>query len=135
MLIAGDVGGTNTRLGLFARESSRPRPVTTREYATLRFSGFDEILASFVNDVRPASIDAAAIGVAGPIVHQRARLTNVPWDISASAIADQLRIRYARLLNDLEAMANSIPALRSDELETLQPGERNPEGNAVVIAA
>jgi glucokinase len=39
------------------------------------------------------------------------------------------------LLNDLEAMANSIEVLTPDELLVLQDGAPNNEGNAVVIAA
>ena len=39
------------------------------------------------------------------------------------------------LLNDLEAMAYSVPVLRPDELASLQAGRRVPTGNAALIAA
>jgi glucokinase len=135
MLIAADVGGTHTRLGLFAPAGSRPRPISTREYDTQQFASFRHILALFVDEVSSGQVDAAAIGVAGPIVQQRARLTNVAWEVSAADVAAQLGTSRVRLLNDLEAMATAIPVLRADELETLQAGAHDPDGNAAVIAA
>jgi len=135
MLIAADVGGTNTRLGLFAREALRPRRVASREYDSRRFTSFGQILATFVDEVSSGPIEAAAIGVAGPIVQQRARLTNIDWEVSAVDVAAQLGASRVRLLNDLEAMATCVGVLRADELDTLWAGTPNPEGNAVVVAA
>jgi len=135
MLIAADVGGTNTRLGLFERAQLRPHPLAARQYDSQSFASFGEILASFLSTVGAGTIEAATIAVAGPIVQQQARLTNVAWDVSAGAIGRQLGIRRVRLINDLEGMASSIAVLQPEELETLQPGMANPDGNAVVIAA
>jgi glucokinase len=106
-----------------------------REYPSQTFSSFGEILTLFTGELKPPSIEAAAVGVAGPIVRQRAKLTNLTWAVSAEDIAAQLGVRHVRLLNDLEAMASSIESLRADELHTLQRGETNADGNAVVMAA
>jgi glucokinase len=136
MLLAGDVGGTKTLLGLFQRAPKRPEAVALRAYPTNEYASFSDILQAFEQDVRPSSaIDAAAIGVAGPVVHQRAELTNIAWDISASEITTWCGAGRATLLNDLEAMANSVDVLTPDELFVLQEGAPNLEGNAVVIAA
>ena len=136
MLLAGDVGGTKTLLGLFQRAPARPAPVAMRAYPTNQFTSFTEILHAFEKDVRPPpSIDAVVVGVAGPVVHQRAALTNIAWDISATELTAWCGAERAMLLNDLEAMANSVQVLTPDELLILQEGVPNPEGNAVVIAA
>jgi glucokinase len=136
MLLAGDVGGTKTLLGLFQRAPARPAPIALRVYPTTQFASFTEILHAFEQDVRPPSgIDAVAVGVAGPVVHQRAALTNIAWDISATEITAWCGAERTTLLNDLEAMANSVNVLTSDELLVLQEGVPNLEGNAVVIAA
>lgn len=136
MLLAGDVGGTKTLLGLFQRAPQRPSPVVVRAYPTNEFASFTELLDAFARDVRPAPpIEAAAVGVAGPVVNGRARLTNITWDISAEEIGRWSGVRAVGLLNDLEAMANSVEVLTADELVTLQSGVPRPEGNAVVIAA
>ena len=135
-ILAGDVGGTKTFVGLFERGGRRPRPLGVFTYPTSAYSSFTAILESFVRDVgRPLTIDAAAAGVAGPVVDQRARLTNIEWDISAREIAEFLGAPRVRLVNDLEAMASSAELLTSDEVVSLQEGIAHAGGNAVVIAA
>lgn len=135
MLLAGDVGGTKTLLGLFQRAPKRPVPLDLRAYPTNEFSSFTEILQTFTREVQPSTIEAVAVGVAGPVVNQRANLTNVGFDISAQEITAWRGVIRAALLNDLEAMANSVDVLMPDELVELQPGVARPDGNAVIIAA
>lgn len=136
MLLAADVGGTKTLLGLFESSPRRPVPVCTRTFETARFASFDALLDRFLGDAAPRSpIEAAAAGVAGPVVGDRARLTNVPWELSAEDLRARCGARRARLVNDLAAMAASVEVLGEDELTFLQRGEPDPGGNAVVIAA
>jgi glucokinase len=136
MLLAGDVGGTNTRLGLFAAAAPRPAPVEVRAYATDGFPTLESMLAAFLADAgaSPASIDGAAFGVAGPVVHDHAALTNAPWHIDAACVAASLDLPSVRLLNDLLAMACAVPVLTAAERRTLQEGEANPDGNVSLIA-
>jgi glucokinase len=136
VILAGDVGGTKTLLGLFEAADRRPRPVAINSYPTNLFDSFTAILDAFVRDVgRPLQIDAAAAGVAGPVVDNRARLTNVVWDVAAAEITARFGITRVQLLNDLEAMANSADVLTPDEVVLLQEGVGRGDGNAVVIAA
>ena len=136
MLLAGDIGGTNTRLGVFAAASPRPAPVEVRTYATGDFPTLESMLATFLADAgeSPASIEGAAFGVAGPVVQGRAALTNAAWQIDARAVAGSLGLSSVRLLNDLLAMAHAIPVLAAGELRTLQSGAANPDGNVSLIA-
>src|ERR1700759_1240148 len=98
MLLAGDLGGTKTLLGLFERGAApleaggnRPRQVTSHAYPTQEFDRFDAILDAFARDVGgPLTVDAVTIGVAGPIVNRAARLTNVRFDVSAASIERHL---------------------------------------------
>ena len=135
MILAGDLGGTKTLLGLFERGEPRPREVFTRAYPTQQFTSFTAILDDFARDAGALTVEAAAIGVAGPIVDQRARLTNIAWNVSVDEIARRLETTRIGLLNDLEAMAHSVAVLQGDELVELQRGERQTQGNAAVIAA
>jgi glucokinase len=136
MLLAGDVGGTKTLLGLFEPDARRPRPVVTFTYATNAFQSFTAILDAFARDAQqPFTVDAAALGVAGPVVGTSARLTNISWDISAQEITSRLGVARVALLNDLEAMATSVEALAEEELVVLQEGVPRRDGNAAVIAA
>jgi len=136
MLLAGDVGGTKTLLGLFERGEIRPVPRTTRSYLTTSFSTVAEILDVFLRDVQhPPRITAAALGVAGPVVHGRARLTNVQRDITADEVRSRLGTARVQLLNDLEATAHVLELLTPDEVCVLQEGEPSADGAAAVIAA
>src|SRR6187402_1005538 len=136
MLLAGDVGGTKTLLGIFVPEAPRPVLLEVRSYPSQSFDSFIEILDAFESDtahrLSPAS---AAFGVAGPVIGAHAHLTNIGWNIDAEAIARRLSTPRVALMNDLEAMATGVTVLTADELEPLQVGMPREGGNAVVIAA
>jgi glucokinase len=136
MLLAGDVGGTKTLLGLFDRQHPRPVPLAVHSYATASFSRFTDILEAFAVDLKQrVKVEAVAMGVAGPVVEDRATLTNVGLHISADEVGARFGARRARLLNDLEAMASSIEVLAEDELVSLQDGIPHDQGSRAVIAA
>lgn len=136
MLLAGDIGGTKTLLGLFEPAGDRPRPLVVREYATLDFDSLDELIQVFLDDTRAEpEVRALCLGVAGPVTGLVARLTNVPWLADASGFEERWPRSRVRLLNDLEAMAYAVPVLEPDELAVLQAGVPVPSGNAALIAA
>ena len=135
MLLAADVGGTKTLTGLFRPDGDRPALQIVREYVTLDFDSLDDIVATFLEETGATTVEAACIGVAGPVTGLVARLTNVPWLADATAVADRLGDCPIRLLNDLEAMAYAVPVLEAEELAVLQDGIPLPTGNAALIAA
>ena len=136
MLLAGDVGGTKTLLGLFEPGEPRPRPLHVDEFVTLDHDRLESILGVFLekHGVGASDLEASSFGVAGAITDQVAQLTNVPWRIDAGEMMRH-GFRHVRLLNDLEAMAYAIPVLTGDELAILQDGVKIPSGNVAVIAA
>jgi glucokinase len=137
MIIAGDVGGTSTRLGLFDSVPPRPRAVAVRVFATRDFANLSAMVTAFIADpaVTGASIDTGSFGVAGPGVGDTARLTNVNWRIDTGEMAAAFQWKRVRLLNDLQAMAYAVPVLTESEVHTLQEGEALKGGNIALIAA
>ena len=137
MLLAGDVGGTKTLLGLFKQAPERPARIEAGEFVTLEYENLVPMIREFLKaeGVETKAIAAAVFGVAGAVTDQVARLTNVPWLVDAAAISQAAGLRRVHLLNDLEAMAHSVPVLESGELATIQQGIAQPGGNAGVIAA
>jgi glucokinase len=87
------------------------------------------------DDTRRASISTACFGVAGPVIGESAELTNVPWQVDARQVATAFGMMRVRLLNDLQAMAYSIPVLQASEVHVLQEGEALRGGNIALIAA
>ena len=137
MLLAGDIGGTKTLLGLFRPAPERPAPIEVGEFVTLEYESLEPMVREFLRaqNVEARRIEAAAFGVAGAVTGQVARLTNVPWVVDGPFLAENLALRRARVLNDLEALAHAVPVLEGEELATLQQGIPLPGGNAAVIAA
>jgi len=137
MLLAGDIGGTKTLLGLFERTTPRPRPIAVDEFPTMDYDGLETIIRQFLarQGVTAGQIPSASLGVAGAITDQVAQLTNVPWRVSAADVKSTLGIARVHLLNDLEALAYAVSVLEADELAILQKGVRVASGNAAVIAA
>jgi glucokinase len=101
------------------------------------FASLPAMITAFLaeSSATGASIEAASFGVAGPVVGDAAKLTNVPWGIDAREIAATFKWSRVRLLNDLQAMACSVPVLSGAEVHVLQTGEALPGGNMALIAA
>jgi glucokinase len=137
MLLAADIGGTKTLLGLFSPGGERPKPTEVGEFVTLEYDGLEPMIREFLGawKIDPRTLAATCIGVAGAVTDQVARLTNVPWLVDVDAIASALGLRRALLINDLEALAYAVPVLESDELAVLQQGIAVAGGNGAVIAA
>jgi glucokinase len=137
MLLAADVGGTKTLLGLFARAPERPTRIEVGEFITLDYDDLAPMIREFLkaSGIEARAIEAATFGVAGAVTDQVARLTNVPWVVDAAAVTPAAGLRRVHILNDLEAMANSVSVLEPSELAMLQQGIVQPTGNAAVIAA
>lgn len=135
MILAGDIGGTKTLLGLFKRDACRPAAIDVRAFPTLDYTGLPAIVAEFLSTHPGQDIEAAAFGVAGPVINQTAEMTNVPWRVDAAELGSVLSVPRIRLLNDLEAMAYGVPVLRAGELKQLQMGDPQAEGNIALIAA
>jgi glucokinase len=137
MLLAGDLGGTKTLLGLFKPTSGRPDLLDVREYTTRDFPGLSAMLSAFLGatGTLPHEVQAACVGVAGPIIKQAVNLTNIAWVVDARELMASTGLRRVWLLNDVEAMAHAVPVLRPDELHVLQKGTFNPDGNACLLAA
>src|SRR3954468_15838801 len=96
MLLAGDIGGTKTLLGLFDPRTARPRPLAVRTYGTLAFPDLPAMITEFMRDeaAKSHTIDAACFGVAGPVIDESAELTNVPWRVSARDVANAFSLRH-----------------------------------------
>src|SRR4051794_7518098 len=121
MVLAGDIGGTHTRLGLFEPDSPRPRPVAVRVFTTLEYPALAAIVNEFMRtlQVGHAPIERACFGVAGPVIDGTSALTNVPWRVAAGDLAERFDFERVDLLNDLEAMAYGVPVLHDSELHVL----------------
>ena len=95
------------------------------------YPGVAEVVESFLaaSPERPPAIASACFALAGPITGRRIRLTNLPWEVDADALAARLRLAHVRFVNDFAAVGYGIASLDASELRTLQGGR--PELHAV----
>jgi glucokinase len=135
-ILAGDIGGTNTRLTLYhALSHDRLKPLREATYPSPAFAGLEAILSQFLEGQASDRIERACFGIAGPVIDQACDATNLPWRVSAKAIKQQFNFDATWLLNDLEANAWGIEAMSDKDLFLLNPGKTRTGGNRSIISA
>ena len=135
MILAGDIGGTKTNLALCNLVDGELEIVVQHQFKSRDYDRFMDLVEDFQEKTSMPKIDALCIGIAGPIINERCRTTNLPWDIRAKDLRGHFAIESVRLLNDLEATAYGMLYLKDEEFLELNPTGRKTKGNIAVIAA
>jgi|YelNatPaOPRAMG01_1025707.scaffolds.fasta_scaffold00499_11 glucokinase len=135
LILAGDVGGTKTHLGLYRANGEALSVVRDRLYRTADFKNLSEACADFLSRLGEP-VKAACFGVPGPVIEGEAHATNVPWLMREAELSRELGATPVRLINDLAATAYGVIHLDQSEFAVLQRGRYRVHGaNIAVIAA
>ena len=137
MLLAGDIGATNTRLALVSAEAGPRRFVVEREYASAGYAGLEKVVEAFLADPQAQAGEPPACAcfcVAGPVIDGRAHLTNLPWDLSEDGLRSALGMTHVSLLNDLKSIAHAVPHLEPQETRVVNTGRAVAHGPIAVLA-
>jgi len=132
MILAGDVGGTKVHLALYDFTDGKLKYTTDQQYPAKNYSGLEEIVKEFLGTKQ---VTAACFGVPGPVRAGRLRLTNLPWTLDSSELAEGLGIKHVFLINDLEANGYGVAELSAEQIYTLSEGDASQIGNRALIAA
>jgi len=138
-VLAGDLGGTKALFGIAEIQSGQPPLfLHTCRLASADFPGVEPVLARYLAEAGEAALglDAACLAVAGPVSPdgREARFTNLPWRVSAAALAASCGAPL-RLVNDFAAVAAGVDASPPAERLVLQAGLADPDGLRLVIGA
>ncbi len=133
LLLAGDIGATNTRVALYEIKDDLRTPIRAGNFAGNEYGGLVDILHEFLS-AQDLPVRAACFGAAGPVIEGRVRLTNLPWVVDSAELLKTFGWQGVWLLNDLQAIANSVPLLSGPDLYTLKVGLPQTHGNVAVIA-
>ena len=125
--LLGDIGGTNARFALASKNLLGP--ITTFEVA--KYPQFMDALAVFLETVS-APVMHAVIAVAGPVIGQRAKLTNQAWTIDADELKNSLGLQ-ARIVNDFQAVALSLRLLESKYLVAIGNGRAEEQAPKIAL--
>jgi len=134
MILAGDIGGTNTRLALFEGTPDRLHPLDIQVFPSPHFSGLAEICQKYLGK-HNKTVQAAAFGLPGAVVDGRVETTNLPWMVDSRQLSDELHLDRVELINDLFANAHGIALLQESDFVVLNAGTPSPTGNRALISA
>ena len=133
MLIAGDIGGTKTLLGLYVPDAGARKPIAQAEFHSADYRSLDDVVRAFVlQNAKP--VEAACFDVAGPVIDGRAHLTNLPWVLDEVAMQRALGLKRVMLLNDLKAVAYAVPHLLAEDVHVINQGDPDRHAPMAVIA-
>ena len=139
MILAGDVGGTKCNLALFAEKNGKLTTVFKQRFASKEFAHFDLIVKEFsrlaASHLSSDRVLAAGFGVAGPVIDNHVRATNLPWTVDARVLEKELDVHNIVLMNDLGATGHSIEHLPQEQFCVLNVGKAEPGGTRALLAA
>ena len=121
MILAGDIGGTNTRLGLFEQRGERIAAVITRTYPSREYDGLAKIVSMFTAG-KECRISAACFAIAGPVSEGRVATTNLAWLVDGEQLSRALDLPAVQLINDLEAIGHGLADLAPEDIAAIAGG-------------
>lgn len=133
LILAGDIGGTRSRLRAF--DDSNPACLFEAVYDSASFASLTDIILDFSQKHQIQYYASACFGLPGPISQRRVNLTNLPWLVDADQLESHCAIKTVHFINDFQAAAYGIDTLSNDQLITLQPGQPDPHGHRLVVGA
>jgi glucokinase len=132
-ILAADIGGTKTNIGIFDSEQGCRNSIVEETLLCKNYSNFNELLHDFLNE-KEYPIERACFAAAGPVREGRVRLTNLPWTLDENELKDFLGILSVYVINDLVALAYSIPELTEKDTVTLHEGTPEKLGTIGIVA-
>jgi len=133
MLIAGDIGGTKTVLAIYSPQKGVKSPLVEKTFPSGDYVSFEALVRDFLAEA-DLPLSHGCFGVAGPVVGGRVKVMNLPWIMEEGALRQALGLESVRIINDVEAVAYSLSALASEDLVSLNRGERVEHGPIAVVA-
>lgn len=133
-ILSGDIGGTKTKLAIFDVQAMTLKAVVEQTFASADYASLDSQVEEFLKTV---DIDCkiACFGIAGPVRNGRCAATNLPWVVDAEKLGSYFGFGAVHLINDLEANAWGIAALKKDDFFVLNEGAATAQGNVAIISA
>jgi len=125
-LLAGDIGGTKTLLGVY-KWNDEPVKIHQKKYISKEWSSLELIITDYIKTL-PNNINEprfACLALAGPVSNGSCKLTNLEWDVNYNDICKSLGFRSLELINDICAHIYAIPYLKPNQFIDVQEGKKN----------
>jgi len=136
LLLAGDIGGTKTILQLVEVSPKQDlQRIAEERYQSGDFTDLVPMVQQFLAKTNKGIPQKACFGIAGPVVNNTAKLTNIAWSLDRERLQSELGIAQVSLINDFAATGYGVLGLKDTDFYTLQPGKPNPESPIAIIGA
>ncbi|MBE9199228.1 MULTISPECIES: glucokinase [unclassified Nodularia (in: cyanobacteria)] len=136
LLLAGDIGGTKTILRLVdASDSQELQTIYEETYRSGDFPDLVPLVQQFLIKANTPVPQKACFAIAGPVVDNTAKLTNLTWFLDTDRLKQELGIDSMCLINDFAAVGYGIFGLSKQDLLTLQVGKHKLEAPIAIIGA
>ena len=133
LVLAGDIGGTNTRLCLVETDGKNESTLREEIYPSGN-EGLVPLVRQFLGD--ESNVYKACFALAGPVLNNKCKITNLPWpELDAARLQEELNIAKVSLINDFVAIGYNIVLEKNKSLVTLQEGEFLPDAPIAIIGA
>lgn len=138
-VLAGDLGGTKVLLCVAEYDGKAYKILHRQRFVSAAYDDFASVVRTFL-----ASLDnpprSACFAVAGPVESkpdggQRAKITNLPWQLDSADLAAQCGLEQVRLLNDFQGVGYGVGLLQADDVLQLQSGQPNLAAPRLVVGA
>jgi glucokinase len=132
-LLVADIGGTNARFGLAYIEANNH--IHLEDIIVFSTNGYKNLVETIYDYLDQISEypENASIAIAGPVITDEVNLTNGEWSFKRSEIADQVKMKTVKIINDFAANACALPFLDKQKLMKIGDGEINDKGNKLVL--
>src|SRR3989344_8977112 len=140
-VLAGDIGGTNARFGIYGIKKGNTELVFLRKFLTKhtdtqeKFKDSMNDLLRYVHEDRGICVSDAAFSLAGPIMHDRSscKLSNQPLMLEVEYLIEHTELSGFLFLDDIEAANFSLDQISKDEFVKINKVEIDNKGFRAII--
>lgn len=132
-LLAGDIGGTYSKLAFFSSRQGESQPLHLESFSNREFDSFEDLLADYL-ERNPQDFSGICLGIAGPVAENRVDITNLGWEIDGDLLKESRQLQGVWLLNDLAALSCAVLQLSDQDLVVLREGQPIKGAPIAVIA-
>lgn len=121
-IIVADVGGTNGRFGIAHFRGREVELEQTVKYSNAGLDSFADLLSLYLEQLGDTAPRAGCFAVAGPNDGRRGLLTNLGWQLDASALEQRFGLEKILFVNDFKALARMATELPATDTVLVKPG-------------
>ncbi len=124
-LLAVDLGGTKTLMGIYDSRNNAPENIHKRRYLSAEWPSFEAMLGDYLDNL-PSSIDyptKGCISVAGRVSQGSSKLTNLDWDLNQLKIQKCANLDHLELINDFCVLVYSLPYIKTHQFTQINGKE------------